>query len=123
MKEAKKAVVITWGDLNDVIDGLELLTNTLTGYINNIPEQHKEASSNVINILEKNIEDNKTIMDAAKKDMDNNKLIGDIHKAINLNNSSEYLEHIFALEERALATSATIETILAKIGKRIEDGK
>ena len=58
-----------------------------------------------------------------KKDMDNNKLIGDIHKAINLNNSSEYLEHIFALEERTLATSATIETILAKIGKRIEDGK
>lgn len=119
-----KKVIITWSGIDEILNSLNAVNETIVNYRKSIPTEHEEASRKVINVLEHRIEENRKVTESVEATLSKNRLIGGLYKTINTENSSTYLTHLNSLEEAIIETTAMVETILTKIGERIkEDGK
>lgn len=116
-----KKVIITWSGIDEVLNSLNAVNETIVNYRKSIPVEHEEASKKVINVLEHRIEENRKVTETVEDTLTKNRLVGGVYKSINTENSSEYLTHLNSLEEAIIETTAMVETILTKIGERIKE--
>ena len=116
-----KKVIVTWSGINEVLNSLNAVNETIVNYRKSIPVEHEEVSKKVINVLEHRIEENRKVTETVEATLTKNRLLGGVYKSINTENSSEYLTHLNSLEEAIIETTAMVETILTKIGERIKE--
>ena len=116
-----KKVIITWSGIDEVLNSLNAVNETIVNYRKSIPVEHEEVSKKVINVLEHRIEENRKVTETVEATLTKNRLLGGVYKSINTENSSEYLTHLNSLEEAIIETTAMVETILTKIGERIKE--
>ncbi len=116
-----KKVIITWSGIDEILNSLNVVNETIVNYRKSIPVEHEEVSKKVINVLEHRIEENRKVTETVEATLTKNRLLGGVYKSINTENSSEYLTHLNSLEEAIIETTAMVETILTKIGERIKE--
>lgn len=116
-----KKVIITWSGIDEILNSLNAVNETIVNYRKSIPVEHEEVSKKVINVLEHRIEENRKVTETVEDTLTKNRLVGGVYKSINTENSSEYLTHLNSLEEAIIETTAMVETILTKIGERIKE--
>ena len=116
-----KKVIITWSGIDEILNSLNVVNETIVNYRKSIPVEHEEVSKKVINVLEHRIEENRKVTETVEDTLTKNRLVGGVYKSINTENSSEYLTHLNSLEEAIIETTAMVETILTKIGERIKE--
>ena len=116
-----KKVIITWSGIDEILNSLNAVNETIVNYRKSIPVEHEEVSKKVINVLEHRIEENRKVTETVEATLTKNRLVGGVYKSINTENSSEYLTHLNSLEEAIIETTAMVETILTKIGERIKE--
>lgn len=116
-----KKVIITWSGIDEILNSLNAVNETIVNYRKSIPVEHEEVSKKVINVLEHRIEENRKVTETVEATLTKNRLLGGVYKSINTENSSEYLTHLNSLEEAIIETTAMVETILTKIGERIKE--